>query len=61
MHDQAIPLNRESSGLQSQTGKSMVTATLQETVKLPLLSELELLAVISGVIDNITAWPVENL
>ena len=49
MHDQAIPLNRESSG---QIGKSMVTVALQETVTLPLLSELELLAVISGVIDK---------
>ena len=39
----------------------MVITALQETVTLPLLSEWELLAVISGIIDNTTAWPVEAL
>ena len=39
----------------------MVTAALRETVKLPPLSELDVLPVTSGVIDNGTAWLVEAL
>ena len=57
-----VPLRKESSGQQSQRGKSMVKqASLQKTAKLPSLSELDVLAVTSGAIENATAWLVEAL
>jgi len=61
MHGRAIPLHCDSRKQSIQHSEPTITAALQETIKIPPLSEIEVLAVTSNSINDVSTWLMEEL